>query len=426
MKKILGFLLAAAVFAQANLDITGAQRIYPIAVPDFCLKDGEASAGKTIQKTILRDLELSGLFRLVSPSTYIEQPGKCLENNNLQYSDWSVIGVDGVVKGEISGSGDSITARLYLFDVGVQQLKLAKEYSGSTNRSDLIAHKFANEIIRLFTGFPGVFGTQVAFSQRTGRFKELALTEFGGDKIYPLTTDNSISLSAAWDKNAENLLFSTYRIRVPDLFIYNMADKKSYRVTSAPEVEVGGQFLADGNIITAITNGGESDLVKMTKGGKILSRLTPGGGVIDVSPSLSPDQSQFIFTSNRSGAPQIYLMSTSGGSASRISRVNSSYCTSPSWSPKGDKIAFVCRVGGQNQLFMAAPDGSSAQQLTAVGNNEDPSWSPDGRYVMISSTFGKGSVFNLGVVGIDGTPLRQVTYTRAGGFDPAWSPVLPE
>ena len=39
-------------------------------------------------------------------------------------------------------------------------------------------------------------------------------------------------------------------------------------------------------------------------------------------------------------------------------------------------------IGGknQNEIFTIKPDGSGVTQLTDAGNNEDPSFSPDGRY----------------------------------------------
>ena len=77
-------------------------------------------------------------------------------------------------------------------------------------------------------------------------------------------------------------------------------------------------------------------------------------------------------------------------------------------------------AGGGFDIFTVHVDGTDEHQVTAsTGNNEDPSWSPDGRYLVFSST-------RRGVPGLyvaDATGASQVPLTdRAGGdTSPAWS-----
>ena len=55
------------------------------------------------------------------------------------------------------------------------------------------------------------------------------------------------------------------------------------------------------------------------------------------------------------------------------------------------------------------------------GSNEDPCWSPDGRYVAFSSTRGGSS--NIWMSTADGR--HQTRVTQGGGWtNPAWSPRL--
>jgi TolB protein len=117
-------------------------------------------------------------------------------------------------------------------------------------------------------------------------------------------------------------------------------------------------------------------------------------------------------------------MSSNGSGIKRISYVSSNYCTSPTWSPTGEKVAYVCRAEGNFQLFVSNADGSNAQQLTTYGSNEDPSWSPDGRYIVFASTFGRARIFNLAMIKSDGTNLKQLTFSGNGYTDPSWGPVM--
>jgi TolB protein len=54
-----------------------------------------------------------------------------------------------------------------------------------------------------------------------------------------------------------------------------------------------------------------------------------------------------------------------------------------------------------------------------MGNNEDPSWAPDGRYLVFSSSRAGGKKLFVA----DATGTSQVQLTRGGGDDtsPTWS-----
>ncbi len=62
--------------------------------------------------------------------------------------------------------------------------------------------------------------------------------------------------------------------------------------------------------------------------------------------SYSPDGSQIVFTSDRGGRPQLYVMGADGSNPRRISMGDGSYST-PVWSPRGDLIAFTKQSQGQ-------------------------------------------------------------------------------
>ena len=87
---------------------------------------------------------------------------------------------------------------------------------------------------------------------------------------------------------------------------------------------------------------------------------------------------------------------------------------------KGDKIAFVCRSENRHQVFVTNTDGTQPVQLTTRGSNEDPSWSPDGRYLVFSST-AFGSSKSLAMIRADGANMVSLYESRSGSFDPAWS-----
>jgi TolB protein len=369
-----------------------------------------------------RDLDLSGYFEVVSPARYIETAGKCGSQEATAYSDWSVIGTEGLVKGEVSVSGNMVTARLYLHDVQKQTVVLAKEYNGDLSQASMVGHRFANEIMKYYTGEYGPFGTQIGFSSRVGRFKELFVMDMDGSNIRQLTNERGLALSPAWDSTGTKLVYTSYRSRVPDLFILDVPSKATRQLTKDPDLEVGAHFFGANQIITSRTDGTDGDIVALNSDGSTARRLTPANRAIDVSPVPSPDATEVLFCSNRGGGPQIYIMGADGANPRRVSFVTSTYCTSPAWSPKGDKIAFVCRADGNFQMFVADKDGGNPIQLTSSGSNEDPEFSPDGRYLVFATTaLGRG-VFSLALMRTDGTSMKELTTSRGGDFQPTWGP----
>ncbi len=417
-----GFMPARA-FAQTDIRISGAQASFPIAVPQLCDQGGAGDESIKIAETISKDLQISGLFKVLDPASFVEQAGKCAAPDRVGYSDWSVIGAEGLVKGEIKQTGAAIEVRMYLHDVLQQKAVVGKRYEGETGDSSKIAHKFANEIVRYFTGEAGIFGTRLAYVARMGRFKELFIMDLDGSNIQQLTRDHGLAMSPSWSRNGDKIIYTSYKTRKPELYTISPDGGAAKQLTERQGLEIGAKFSPDGkSIVTSAAIAGISKIAILDLSGRLLEKLTTSDS-IDVSPTYSPDGSKIAFCSNRGGGPQIYVMSSSGEPAKRLSYTNSSYCTSPSWSPKGDKIVFVCRAGG-NQLFISSPDGGHPTQLTYAGDNEDPSWSPDGRFIAFSSN-STGGARTISVLSLLGGSPTKIGSPQSEESQPAWSP-LPE
>ncbi len=411
-------------FAQTDIHITDPHVGFPIALPQLCDSGGANEYATRIPEIISRNLQISGIFKVINPASFLETPGKCIAPDKVGYSDWSVIGAEGLVRGQITFNGSQVQAELYLHDVAQQRAVIGKRYETDAGDYAKIAHRFSNEIIKYFTGEAGVFGTSLVYVSRVGRFKELFRMDLDGSNVHQLTSDKGLAISPSWSPSGDRIVYTSYRSRTPELYFLSPEGGTPRILAQRPGLEIGAKFSRDGGtLFSSATISGVSKIVQFDLKGKLLRKLTEGVA-IDVSPSLSPDGQQFAFCSNRSGGPQIYISADGGKDARRISFTDSNYCTSPAWSPKGDKLAFVCRKDGGNQLFVTGPDGSQgAVQLTSSGDNEDPAWSPDGRFIAFSSNFGGGpkGVAILSLLG--GRPTR-VSSGQSDDSQPAWSPVV--
>jgi Tol biopolymer transport system component len=98
--------------------------------------------------------------------------------------------------------------------------------------------------------------------------------------------------------------------------------------------------------------------------------------------------------------------------------------TSPAWSHDGKRLAFARQTSGHAHLFVANADGSGVSQITdGSADDEEPSWSPDGRAIVFCSAH-RGDVWsqaNLFVVRPDGSGLVQLTEGDRVSCRPTWA-----
>jgi TolB protein len=416
---------ARASQAQVRGTIFGpGARSYPIAVsPLKNLSENGAAPdfGTQFADIVSADLNLSGFFKILDRAAYIEKPqASGYTTDSINFDSWSVIGALALVKGAYSVRRDNVTTEVRLFDVYQRRQLAGVRYHGALGDLRRMANRFADEIMKQFTGERGPFDTRFAFtSTRDGKFKEIYVMSPDGGDLQQVTKTQTINVSPSWGPDNRLLLYTSYKRGNPDLYAIDLLSGREVRISWRPGLNLGGRFSPDGSkIALTIEDKGNPDVLIIDRNGNLLRRVTDSWA-IDVSPSWSPDGRRLAFTSNRSGGPQIYIVGVDGGEPRRVT-FTGTYNTSPAWSPKGDVIAYVSRADGGFNLFTVKVDGSDARQLTqAAGNNEDPSWAPDGRYMVFSSSrTGRKKLFVTDLTG-----SSQVQLTRGGGDDtsPAWS-----
>jgi imidazolonepropionase-like amidohydrolase/Tol biopolymer transport system component len=108
----------------------------------------------------------------------------------------------------------------------------------------------------------------------------------------------------------------------------------------------------------------------------------------------------------------IYVMPVAGGTPTRIAS-GLAYEQQPRFSPDDKRIAFISDRGGGDNVWVMNVDGSDKRQITKEDFRllNQPSWSPDGRFIVAKKHFttarslGTGEVWLYHVSGGGGAPL---------------------
>ena len=418
------------VSAQFKGEIVGSGgQKFPIAVSP--LRNIGNATGDTnrystgIADSIVHDLELSGWFRVIDRSSYIESPQKSgITLGSFDFKDWSTLGAEGLVKGGFSLQGDEIVVELRLFDVYQGKERIAKRYTGGAGQFRRIAHKFVDEIINQFTGIPGVFNTQIAYvSNSGGRFKEIFYSHLDGSEKRQVTDNRTINLSPSWGTNGRTILYSSFQDRGQTLYLRDLPSGKDVRFNPPGAGRfLSGKLSPDGQTVVATYElAGNTNLYLLDRSGSVIRRLTQDPG-IEVSPAWSPDGKQIVYVSDRSGSPQVFVLDMQSGKTRRVT-YSGSYNTSPEWSPKGDRIVYTGRVGSKFAIFTIPVEGGEPRRLTSESfDSEDPTWSPDGRFIAFSSN--RAGKYHLYVMQAGGENQRRLTGSGGDDTKPSWSPRL--
>ncbi len=422
---VLALIVPVSARAQIKMSIVGpGSQLAAIAVSGLKSLSGDDGheLSHAFIRTLNRDLQLSGYFRIIDSHAYIEDPQQSgYELGQFNFADWRSINADFLVKGAVSSDGQNVQLTAYLYDVAQQRRMMGKNFTGSPDDVPRMARRFADAILEATTGQKGPFDTKLAFvSTGSGRFKEIYTQAIDGQDLFKLTDNPTINLFPQWDQSARYLLYLSYKTGEPGLYLADLKRRVESRITSNHGVVIGGALSPDAElIVAAIERGGATNLYLMDREGNEMRALTQTRG-INCTPSFSRDGSKIAFTSDRSGSPQIYVMPLSGGSPQRIT-YKGNYNTNPAFSPKGDRIAYQSRSGGRFDIYTIAAGGGDPVEVTdGIGSNESPSWSPDGRYIAFSSTReGRPHIFVLMVQ--SGKIIGSLTEGNGNDTSPAWS-----
>jgi TolB protein len=417
---LLGVLMAPAR-AVIEIEITqGGDNAIPIAIVPFGWS-GSGNPPEDIAAIVDADLQRSGNFAPLNRQDLVANP---VSGDVPRFANWRLSGADFLLIGGMRPQGDGYIVEFQLYDVLQQTLMTGFSFQVTNQSLRSAAHQISDEVYEEILGIPGAFNTQIAFVSMVGkvgdRTYQLQLADADGQNSQAMLTSPRPILSPAWAPDGIRIAYVSFENRTQSaIYIQDRQQGSRVKVISRTGINGAPSWSPDGSrLAVTLSFEGNAEVYVLQIDSGDLRRVTDSDAIDTEAVWL--DNDTLIFTSDRSGGPQLYEVSARGGRASRIT-FEGDYNASATVSPDGSSVAFVHGAGAGFQIGLIDRASGLFQTLTQGTLDDSPSFSPNGQMIIYATERdGRGT---LGAVSLDGSVVQSLSLDDGGNVrEPAWSP----
>ena len=420
---VIAALLLGTARAELNIEITqGVGSRTPVAVVPFAWDGAGPNMPLNVADVIANDLSRSGRFAPIPENDMLQKP---TSGADVDFDDWSILGVEAVIVGRVQQTGDNVyDVEFHLFDVFRHDHLVGYQMPASRGTIRQVAHRAADMIYEKLTGIKGVFATKIAYvtaeQQREGRLYSLIVSDQDGENEHTVMESKDPIMSPAWSPDSRRLAYVSFEGSKSSIFIQTLRTGNRVRVSSKPGINGAPAFSPDGRKLVVTLGGidGNPDIHVLDINKRTSKRLTTHRA-IDTEGTWSPDGRHIYFTSDRSGGPQVYRVSVDGGTPERIT-FEGSYNARPRLSPDGLKLAVVHNDRGNFRIAVIDIERRDVLVLSAGRQDESPSFAPNSDTLIYATRAGRDGV--LETVSADGQIRQRLASGKGDVREPVWSP----
>jgi TolB protein len=232
--------------------------------------------------------------------------------------------------------------------------------------------------------------------------------EFVDDIVQTLTGQKGIAHS--------KIAFVSNRSGHKEIYLADYDGANAQQLTRDNSISVSPRLSADGRqLLYTGYKSGYADVYRIDFSNGARERIIKFPGT-NSGAVFSPDSSRIAVTLSKDGNPELYVTGASGDSPRRLTRTPGVE-SSPSWAPNGSELVYSCDDQGGPQLFRTSTGFGGAHRISAgYSYCTEPDWSPDGKSIVFNVR--EGGAFQVATVSVSGGSARVL----CAGERPAWGP----
>jgi tricorn protease len=262
---------------------------------------------------------------------------------------------------------------------------------------------------------------------RGGMADDLWIYDFNTKKTENITNNEAQDIIPMWSGRRIYFLSDRDDSKRMNLYVYDLEDKATRRLTSFRDFDIKFPSLGDQAIV--FENGGyiyrfDLDSEHCVKVPIQIREDHPTGraGIVNVSKNvtnfdISPDGRRALFGARG----EIFTVPAQNGPTRNLTNTSGVHERNAKWSPDGKHIAFISDATGEDEIYVLPQDGRGPSQALTSGADTykyEILWSPDSTKILWAD-----KKLRLQYVDVATKAVKQVAEARAWEIrDYSWSP----
>jgi TolB protein len=218
----------------------------------------------------------------------------------------------------------------------------------------------------------------LVYSQHADALMRLVRADFDEGVAQTIQSAEGFFVAGEFSPDRRTLACAMSRSGNPEIYLIDLKSEELERLTVNGAVDISPTWSPNGRELAFVSDrSGSPQIYVMDVDGGNVRRLSYEG-YYNTSPRWSPAGDFLAYTSqDPSGRHQIFTIDANGENPVQLTHLGSN--EEPSWSPDGLHLVFTSDRSGTRELYVMHWDGSGQRRITGTGGAFHPDWGPTDR-----------------------------------------------